>query len=119
MRNTERLKEIIPCWNQCPLGSSALAGNAFPSIASFLPRILALVESRQTPSIPYVVCDHDFVVEYLMWSTLLLTHFSQFAEDVIITNLLKGVDRKRRGQACQRKGCCRTEDRREEGHDTS
>ena len=72
-----------------------------------------------TPNSLDSVCDRDFVVEYLMWSTLLLTHFSQFAEDVIITNLLKGVDRKRRGQACQRKGCCRTEDRREEGHDTS
>ena len=29
MRDTERLKEIIPHANQCPLGSGALAGNAF------------------------------------------------------------------------------------------
>lgn len=26
-----------------------------------------------------------------MWSTLLLTHLSQLAEDLIITNLLRGV----------------------------
>ena len=36
-------------------------------------------------------CDRDFVVEFLMWSTLMLTHLSQMAEDSIITDLLKGV----------------------------
>lgn len=37
------------------------------------------------------VCDRDFVVEFLMWSTLLLTHISQFAEDVIINSMLKSM----------------------------
>lgn len=90
MRDTERLKEIIPRANQCPLGSGALAGNAFGVDREFLAKELGF--DGVTPNSLDSVCDRDFVVEFLMWSTLLLTHFSQFAEDVIITNLLKGVD---------------------------
>jgi argininosuccinate lyase len=90
VRDTQRLAEIIPRANQCPLGSGALAGNAFGVDREFLAKELGFdgVTANSLDS----VCDRDFVVEFLMWSTLLLTHFSQFAEDVIITNLLKGVD---------------------------
>jgi len=90
MRDAQRLKELIPRANQCPLGSGALAGNAFGVDREFLAEELGFdgVTSNSLDS----VCDRDFVVEFLMWSTLLLTHLSQFAEDVIITNLLKGVD---------------------------
>ena len=90
VRDTQRLVEIIPRANQCPLGSGALAGNAFGVDREFLAKELGFdgVTANSLDS----VCDRDFVVEFLMWSTLLLTHVSQFAEDVIITNLLKGVD---------------------------
>jgi len=90
MRDTQRLTEIIPRANQCPLGSGALAGNAFGVDREFLAAELGF--DGVTPNSLDSVCDRDFVVEFLMWSTLLLTHLSQFAEDVIITNLLKGVD---------------------------
>lgn len=90
MRDTQRLTEIIPRANQCPLGSGALAGNAFGVDREFLAAELGF--DGVTPNSLDSVCDRDFVVEFLMWSTLLLTHFSQFAEDVIITNLLKGID---------------------------
>lgn len=90
MRDTQRLTEIIPRTNQCPLGSGALAGNAFGVDREFLAAELGF--DGVTPNSLDSVCDRDFVVEFLMWSTLLLTHFSQFAEDVIVTNLLKGVD---------------------------
>lgn len=90
MRDAQRLKDMIPRANQCPLGSGALAGNAFGVDREFLAKELDF--EGVTPNSLDSVCDRDFVVEFLMWSALMLTHISQFAEDVIITNLLKGVD---------------------------
>jgi len=90
VRDAQRLQEMIPRANQCPLGSGALAGNAFGVDRDFLAKELGF--DKVTPNSLDSVCDRDFVVEFLMWSTLLSTHLSQFAEDVIITNLLKGVD---------------------------
>ncbi len=90
MRDAERLQQLIPRANQCPLGSGALAGNAFGVDREFLAKELGF--DGVTPNSLDAVCDRDFVVEFLMWSTLLLTHLSQLAEDLIITNLLKGVE---------------------------
>lgn len=89
-RDAQRLQELIPRANQCPLGSGALAGNAFGVDRDFLARELGFegVTSNSLDS----VCDRDFVVEFLMWHSLLLTHLSQFAEDLIINNMLKCVD---------------------------
>jgi argininosuccinate lyase len=90
VRDAQRLQDMIPRANMCPLGSGALAGNAFGIDREFLASELNFdgVTSNSLDS----VCDRDFVVEFLMWHALLLTHISQFAEDVIITNLLKGID---------------------------
>lgn len=89
MRDAQRLQELIPRANQCPLGSGALAGNAFGIDREFLANELGFdgVTANSLDS----VCDRDFVVEFLMWSTLLCTHLSQFAEDVIVNNLLRGI----------------------------
>lgn len=89
VRDAERLKQLIPRANQCPLGSGALAGNAFGVDRDFLAKELGFdgVTSNSLDS----VCDRDFVVEFLMWHSLLLTHLSQFAEDLIIHNMLKCV----------------------------
>jgi len=88
-RDAERLRELIPRANQCPLGSGALAGNAFGVDREFLAAELGF--DGVTLNSLDATCDRDFVVEFLMWSTLLLTHLSQLAEDLIITNLLRGV----------------------------
>jgi len=90
VRDAERLKELIPRANRCPLGSGALAGNAFGVDREFLAEELGFegVTANSLDS----VCDRDFVVEFLMWHSLMLTHISQFAEDVIINNLLKCID---------------------------
>ena len=90
LRDAQRLKELIPRANVCPLGSGALAGNAFGVDRSFLASELGF-EGITLNSLDSV-CDRDFIVEFLMWSTLFLTHLSQFAEDIIINNLLKCVD---------------------------
>lgn len=89
MRDAQRLQEMIPRANQCPLGSGALAGNAFGVDREFLAKELGF--DGVTPNSLDSVCDRDFVVEFLMWHALMLTHISQFAEDVIINNLLKGI----------------------------
>ena len=89
MRDAERLRELIPRANRCPLGSGALAGNAFGVDREFLAAELGFegVTANSLDS----VCDRDFVMEFLMWHALMLTHLSQLAEDLIITNMLKGV----------------------------
>jgi argininosuccinate lyase len=89
MRDAQRLQEMIPRANQCPLGSGALAGNAFGVDREFLAKELGF--DGVTPNSLDAVGDRDFVVEFLMWHALMLTHISQFAEDVIINNLLKGI----------------------------
>lgn len=90
VRDAQRLQEMIPRANQCPLGSGALAGNAFGVDREFLAEELGF--EGVTPNSLDSVCDRDFVVEFLMWHALMLTHISQFAEDVIINNLLKCID---------------------------
>lgn len=89
VRDAERLTQLIPRANMCPLGSGALTGNAFGVDREFLASGLGF--NGLTPNSLDAVCNRDFVVEFLMWHALTLTHLSQFAEDVIITNLLKGV----------------------------
>lgn len=90
MRDAERLQQLIPRANQCPLGAGALAGNAFGVDREFLANELGFdgVTSNSLDS----VCDRDFVAEFLMWHSLLLVHLSQMAEDLIINNMLKCVD---------------------------
>lgn len=90
LRDAQRLKDMIPRANQCPLGSGALAGNAFGVDREFLAAELGF--DGVTPNSLDSVCDRDFVVEFLMWHAMMLTHISQFAEDVIINNLLKGIE---------------------------
>lgn len=89
IRDAQRLQDLIPRANQCPLGSGALAGNAFGVDREFLASELGF-EGVTSNSLD-ATCDRDFVVEFLFWSTILLTHFSQMAEDLIITNLQRGV----------------------------
>eukprot|EP00557_Chaetoceros_sp_GSL56_P001120 CAMPEP_0176488394 /NCGR_PEP_ID=MMETSP0200_2-20121128/6682_1 /TAXON_ID=947934 /ORGANISM="Chaetoceros sp., Strain GSL56" /LENGTH=468 /DNA_ID=CAMNT_0017885367 /DNA_START=103 /DNA_END=1509 /DNA_ORIENTATION=- len=89
VRDAQRLQEMIPRANMCPLGSGALAGNAFGVDREFLAKELGF--DGVTSNSLDATCDRDFVVEFLMWSALLLTHMSQMAEDLIITNLQRGV----------------------------
>lgn len=88
VRDTQRLQQLIPRANMCPLGSGALAGNAFGIDRTMLQEKLGF--QGITPNSLDSVCDRDFIVEFLFWSTLLLTHISQFAEDVIVNSMLQG-----------------------------
>ena len=89
-RDAERLVQLIPRTNMCPLGSGAMAGNAFGVDRDYLATELGF-EGVTSNSIDGV-SDRDFVAEFLMWHSLLLVHLSQFAEDLIINNMLRCVD---------------------------
>jgi len=60
MRDAERLRELIPRANRCPLGSGALAGNAFGVDREFLAQELGF--ERVTSNSLDGVSDRDFVV---------------------------------------------------------
>jgi argininosuccinate lyase len=65
-----------------PLGSGAVAGCAFPVSRVLLQGSLGF--SSLTPNSIDAVSDRDFVAETLFALTLLATHLSRFAEDLII-----------------------------------
>lgn len=77
-----RLRELRPRVNQCPLGSGALAGNAFSLDREFIAKELEF--DSVTPNSLYGVADRDFVVETMQWSATLMSHISRWAEDLII-----------------------------------
>lgn len=78
----QRLTQIRARVNRSPLGSGALAGNPFDVDRQFIADDLGF-ESCMENSLS-AVSDRDFVAEFLMWSTLLGSHVSKFAEDLII-----------------------------------
>ncbi|KAF8902029.1 putative argininosuccinate lyase [Gymnopilus junonius] len=78
----DRLSQIAPRIAVLPLGSGALAGNPFVVDREFLAKELGF-DSVAENSL-WGVADRDFIAEYMMWATLLMTHMSKMAEDLII-----------------------------------
>ncbi|KAJ7940746.1 putative argininosuccinate lyase [Mycena leptocephala] len=78
----ERLQQLIPRISVLPLGSGALAGNPFAVDREFLARELGFASVAENSM--WGVGDRDFIVEFLMWSSLTMTHISRMAEDLII-----------------------------------
>jgi argininosuccinate lyase len=78
----ERLTELIPRISVSPLGCGALAGNPFVVDRVFLAKELGF-QSLAENSL-WGVGDRDFIMEFLMWSSLAMTHVSRMAEDLII-----------------------------------
>lgn len=78
----DRLRGLVPRLNKSPLGCGALAGHPFSIDRAALANDLnfaGVIENSMNG-----VADRDFIVEWLMWATLTLTHMSRFAEDLII-----------------------------------
>lgn len=78
----ERLQQLIPRISVLPLGSGALAGNPFSIDREFLAKELGFASLAENSM--WGVGDRDFIVEFLMWSSLTMTHMSRLAEDLII-----------------------------------
>lgn len=81
-RDSERLRDCRRRTSVLPLGSGALAGNPFGIDRQFLAQQLGFA-TISTNSLD-AVCDRDFVVEFLFFASLLMTHISQLSEDLII-----------------------------------
>ncbi|OLL25114.1 putative argininosuccinate lyase [Neolecta irregularis DAH-3] len=78
----QRLSQLLPRINQSPLGAGALAGNPFSIDRQFLAEQLGfegIINNSLT-----AVSDRDFIVEWLSWASLTMTHISRIAEDLII-----------------------------------
>jgi len=80
-RDCGRLFDAMFRGNECPLGSGALAGTPLPIDRERLAKSLGF--SRATKNSLDAVSDRDFAAEYLFASSMLLTHLSRFAEDLI------------------------------------
>ncbi|KAG2046806.1 putative argininosuccinate lyase [Suillus hirtellus] len=78
----ERLHQLIPRISVLPLGSGALAGNPFSIDREFLAKELGFASLAENSM--WGVGDRDFIVEFLMWSSLTMIHMSRLAEDLII-----------------------------------
>ncbi|KAG8996897.1 argininosuccinate lyase [Tulasnella sp. JGI-2019a] len=78
----ERLQQLVPRISVLPLGSAALAGNPYGIDREFLARELGFHSIAENSL--WGVSDRDFIVEFLMWSTMAMGHISRMAEDFII-----------------------------------
>lgn len=80
-RDVSRIADAKSRGDECPLGSGALAGTPLPIDRERLAKSLGF--ARATGNSLDSVSDRDFAAEYLFASSLLLTHLSRFAEDLI------------------------------------
>ncbi|KAF8894565.1 argininosuccinate lyase [Infundibulicybe gibba] len=78
----ERLQQLIPRISVLPLGCGALAGNPFVVDRQFLAKELGFQSIAENSL--WGVGDRDFIVEFLMWASLAMTHISRMAEDLVI-----------------------------------
>jgi argininosuccinate lyase len=78
----QRLREVISRVNRSPLGAGALAGNPFGIDRDQMAKELGF-EGLVWNSMG-AVADRDFVLETLQWGSMLMTHISRWAEDLII-----------------------------------
>ena len=80
-RDASRIADAKSRGDECPLGSGALAGTPLPIDRERLAKSLGF--ARATRNSLDGVSDRDFAAEYLFAASLLLTHLSRFAEDLI------------------------------------
>jgi argininosuccinate lyase len=78
----ERLREVIKRVNRCPLGAGALAGNPFGIDRELMAKELGF-DGLMWNSMG-AVADRDFALETMQWGSMLMTHISRWAEDLII-----------------------------------
>src|SRR5271156_5764429 len=81
-RDAERLATASARADDCPLGSGALAGCAFPLDRDALARDLGF--SRITANSLDAVSDRDFALEFLFALSTLAMHLSRLAEDFVL-----------------------------------
>ena len=78
----DRLREVKARVNKSPLGCGALSGNAFNIDRDAMAKELGF-QGLLWNSMG-AVADRDFVTETMQWGSMLMTHISRWAEDLII-----------------------------------
>ncbi len=81
-RDASRLADLRVRMNECPLGACALAGTSFPIDRNFTAKELDF--DRPTANSMDSVSDRDFAIEYLFCLSLIATHLSRLAEEIVI-----------------------------------
>jgi argininosuccinate lyase len=84
LRDRQRLLEALTRINICPLGSGALSGTVYKIDRNELARDLHFSSASQNSM--DAVADRDFVLDFLFFASVLLTHLSRFSEDLILYN---------------------------------
>ncbi len=82
LRDAARVLAAAAASDECPLGSGALAGTAFPIDRETLARELGF--SRVTANSLDAVGQRDSVAEFLFALSMVATHLSRLAEDFIL-----------------------------------
>lgn len=81
-RDRERLADLRRRVNQLPLGAAALAGTTFPIDRRWVAKRLGF-EGVMENSMD-AVSDRDFLVEFVAAASLVMTHLSRLAEELIL-----------------------------------
>ena len=81
LRDLDRLQTGRARMNECPLGSGALSGTPLPIDRQKLAASLGF--ERPTANSVDGVADRDFAADYLYAATMLFSHLSRLAEDLI------------------------------------
>lgn len=81
-RDKSRLQDLRDRMNECPLGACALAGTSFPIDRNFTSKELGF--ARPTANSMDSVSDRDFSIEYVFCMSLISTHLSRLAEEIVI-----------------------------------
>ena len=81
-RDAGRFEDARKRLNECPLGAAALAGTSFPIDRDMTAKALAF--DRPTANSLDSVSDRDFVLEALAAAAITATHFSRFAEEIVL-----------------------------------
>ena len=81
-RDLERLIDLEKRVDIMPLGSGAIAGNAFEIDREFLKNELGFMNI--SPNSIDAISDRDFIAEFIFFASELMIHISRLAEDFII-----------------------------------
>lgn len=81
-RDQQRLNDSIKRISSLPLGSAALAGTGFPIDRTQVQRELGFLKVSENSL--DAVSDRDFVIEFLSHGSLIMTHLSRLAEELIL-----------------------------------
>jgi argininosuccinate lyase len=81
-RDHARLRDCYRRTDVCPLGSGALAGTTFPIDRPYTARRLGFRDISDNSL--DAVSDRDFAAEFIFDASLIMTHLSRFAEELIL-----------------------------------